>query len=50
MAIRQLVADPELRGRMGAAGRRRVEKDYSLQAWGPRVAELLMSAVEQRST
>lgn len=40
-ALRTLINDPELRLRMGQAGRKRVERDYSLQAHGPRVARLL---------
>ncbi|WP_449042331.1 glycosyltransferase family 4 protein [Paracoccus sp. (in: a-proteobacteria)] len=44
-AIARLLRDPELRRRMGRAGRRRVEERYSLQVWGPRVADLLHSAV-----
>lgn len=44
-AIARLLRDPELRHRMGSAGRRRVEERYSLQVWGPRVADLLHSAV-----
>jgi glycosyltransferase involved in cell wall biosynthesis len=32
-AIRRLAGDPDLRRRMGAAARRRVETDYSLSAW-----------------
>lgn len=44
-AIARLLRDPEMRRRMGRAGRRRVEERYSLQVWGPRVADLLHSAV-----
>lgn len=40
-ALRTLLHDPALRARMGAAGRRKVERDYSLQVWGPRLAALL---------
>lgn len=40
-ALQTLLHDPALRTRMGEAGRRKVERDYSLQVWGPRVAELL---------
>jgi glycosyltransferase involved in cell wall biosynthesis len=32
-AVKLLAGDPKLRGRMGTAGRRRVEADYSLSAW-----------------
>lgn len=40
-AILRLAADPALRRRMGAAGRRRVEANYSLAHWGPRLAQRL---------
>jgi glycosyltransferase involved in cell wall biosynthesis len=36
-----LIADPELRHRMGAAGRRTVEARYSIQVNAPRVAAVL---------
>lgn len=45
-AIKTLLADAELRRRMGAAGRRKVEEHYSLQSWGPRVAQLLRSVAD----
>jgi hypothetical protein len=41
--LRELAADAALRARLGAAGRRRVEADYAIQAWGPRLAGLLRS-------
>jgi hypothetical protein len=40
-ALRKLVTDDALRQRMGAKGREMVKNQYSLQAQGPRVAELL---------
>ena len=40
-ALDQLAADPALRRSMGAAGRRKVEQGYSLQIWGPRLAEMI---------
>jgi hypothetical protein len=40
-AIGTLLSVPDLRRRMGAAGRKKVERDYSLQVWGPRVAAML---------
>ncbi|WP_297758791.1 glycosyltransferase family 4 protein [Thermosynechococcus sp.] len=39
-ALKTLIANPSLRVEMGLAGRRKVESQYSLQVWGPRVAEL----------
>ncbi|MCR6496047.1 glycosyltransferase family 4 protein [Thermomonas sp. S9] len=40
-AVGTLAGDAGLRFRMGAAGRRRVETQYSLQAWEDRIVELL---------
>ena len=40
-ALQTLLCDPALRARMGEAGRLKVERDYSLQVWGPRVAQML---------
>ena len=40
-ALHTLLRDANLRARMGEAGRRKVERDYSLQVWGPRVAQML---------
>jgi glycosyltransferase involved in cell wall biosynthesis len=45
-ALQTLVKDPELRHRMGQAGRKKVERDYSLQVHGPRVARLLEDLVK----
>lgn len=39
-ALQTLLRDPALRARMGEAGRRKVERDYSLQVWGPRIATI----------
>tara|TARA_R110002096_G_scaffold281675_2_gene475761 strand:+ start:3421 stop:4500 length:1080 start_codon:yes stop_codon:yes gene_type:complete len=47
-AIRMLLNDPELRRRMGAAGRRKVQEQYSLQVWGHRLAELLRTVAEKK--
>ncbi|MEX6505028.1 glycosyltransferase family 4 protein [Jiella sp. M17.18] len=44
-ALTRLARDPELRQRMGASGRRRVEREYSLQVQAPRVVELIRSVV-----
>ena len=43
-ALTALLRDPALRQKMGQAGRRKVQARYSLQVWGPRVAELLREA------
>lgn len=40
-ALHRLIADPDLRAKMGQAGRQKVERHYSLQSWGPRVAQML---------
>ena len=42
-ALNRLAADPALRKRMGDAGRTRVEERYSIQRYGPRMAELIHS-------
>jgi hypothetical protein len=34
---------------MGAAGRKKVEEEYSLQVWGPRVAQMLRGVIEKRA-
>jgi len=47
-ALVTLLRDPDLRRRMGAAGRKKVEYQYSLQVWGPRVAGMLKDVVEKR--
>lgn len=49
-AIKKLLGDPALRRRMGAAGRKKVEEQYSLQVWGPRVAQMLRSVVEKKAS
>lgn len=46
-ALRTLLHDPALRARMGEAGRRRVERDYSLNVWGPRVAKMLLDVTNK---
>ncbi|TKA97379.1 glycosyltransferase family 4 protein [Cereibacter changlensis] len=45
-ALRTLLGDPDLRKRMGSAGRRKVEEDYSVQIWGPRLAQLLKDTAQ----
>lgn len=42
-ALVRLISDGELRKKMGAAGRRRVESDYSLQRHAPRLVDLFKS-------
>ena len=43
-ALRALATDPDMRKRMGQAGRRKVEQEYCLQVTGYKLAELLKSA------
>lgn len=40
-ALEALIGNPELRKKMGLAGRKKVEECYSLQVYGPRVASRL---------
>ncbi|MDA7760373.1 glycosyltransferase [Amylibacter sp.] len=40
-AIEVLISDPDLRCRMEAAGRKKVENEYSLQVWGLLLANML---------
>ncbi|MFM8952298.1 MAG: glycosyltransferase family 4 protein [Planctomycetaceae bacterium] len=40
-AVATLAADPELRLAMGRAARRRLERHWSVQAWGPRLVAIL---------
>ena len=42
-ALTRLIADPDLRRRMGDAGRRRVEAEFSLQVQAPRLERLVRS-------
>ncbi|TCK16749.1 glycosyltransferase involved in cell wall biosynthesis [Ancylobacter aquaticus] len=46
-ALTTLLRDPDLRWRMGAAGRRKVEEAYSLHVWGPRLAALLADVADR---
>jgi len=48
-ALSQLVGDADLRLRMGAAGRARVERSYAIQVTAPRLAALLHEAAEIKS-
>jgi hypothetical protein len=43
-ALERLLADPDLRQRMGRAGRKKVEQQYCVQATGPALLPLLMQA------
>jgi glycosyltransferase involved in cell wall biosynthesis len=47
-SLTRLHRDPELRHRMGEAGRRRVERLYSLQVAAPRLLDLLRQLVPTR--
>ncbi len=49
-AITTLLHNPDLRHRMGQAGRKKVEERYSLQLWGPRVAALLRDVADRNRT
>jgi glycosyltransferase involved in cell wall biosynthesis len=46
-AIEALLSDADLRRRMGAAGRKKVEDSYSLQVWGPRVAQMMRQVADE---
>jgi glycosyltransferase involved in cell wall biosynthesis len=46
-ALTTLLHDPALRARMGKAGRRKVERNYSLHVWGPRVAQMLQDVTNK---
>ena len=46
-ALEVLLLDRELRWTMGMNGRRKVEKEYSLQNWGPRVARMMNDLAER---
>lgn len=46
-ALTTLLGDPGLRARMGAAGRKKIETQYSLQVWGPKVAALMTDLARQ---
>ena len=45
--LRTLLSDTSLRNRMGAAGRAKIEANYSIQTWGPRIASLLRDVAER---
>jgi glycosyltransferase involved in cell wall biosynthesis len=46
-AVETLLSDADLRRCMGAAGRKKVEESYSLQVWGPRVAQMLRQVADE---
>jgi len=46
-ALRVLLNDADLRRKMGREGRRKIETQYSLEAWGPRVAGSIRSVAEK---
>jgi len=46
-AILTLMNDASLRRRMGEAGRKKVEENYSLQTWGRRVAAMMQGVVRK---
>ena len=48
--LSQLVTDARLRIRFSEAGRKTIESRYSLQAWAPRMTELLQQVLEERHT
>ena len=43
-AVSALAGSPDLRRRMGQAGRARVEREFSVAGWGPRVAAIIEAA------
>jgi hypothetical protein len=45
-SLRTLMGDPELRHRMGQAGRAKIERQYSLQVTGPVLASVIKSIVK----
>ena len=47
-ALTILLQDPDLRHRMGQAGRKKVQQQYCVQVMGPRLVKLLKSMVNSR--
>lgn len=47
-ALTTLIHDSDLRRRMGVAGRQKVEEEYSLQVWEPRVAEMFHEVMKRQ--
>ncbi len=48
-AIRQLAGDPQLRQKMGAAGRRLVEERFGVAGWAPEFAAVIARAARQKA-
>jgi glycosyltransferase involved in cell wall biosynthesis len=48
--LSRLIDDPELRRRLGAAGRKTIEERYSAKLWAPRVLEIMRSVSRISST
>ena len=46
-AIEQLVNNPVLRQRMGKAGREKIEKQFSIQLYGPKIAQYIHALLSQ---
>jgi len=46
VALNALISDSNLRLRMGAAGREKVKRDYSLQVYGPKITNLLLEMLK----
>jgi glycosyltransferase involved in cell wall biosynthesis len=47
VALARLGSDPTLRAALGAAGRRRVEREYCVQVTAPRLARCQQCVVER---
>ena len=47
-AITTLLQDPDLRRNMGVAGRQKVEREYSLQVWAPKLSISLRDVVRSK--
>jgi len=46
-ALETLLKNPDLRRRMGEAGRRKVEREYSIQIYGPKVAKIFYDLITE---
>ena len=47
-AIKKLINDPYLRQQMGYAGRKKIERKYSLKVWGPKISEILQNILKDK--